>query len=156
MFGKLFVGVIPCNHPNKKRAKTWFRPYETNFIVGARTFLKDLKKQGFKLALVTGSAHSEIKKILPERIYNLFEVIVTGSDVKNGKPHPEPYLKAIKALKIKKTQAIVIENAPFGIKSAKTAGLKCYAIETSLPKKYLKQADKIFENIKSLRRGDSA
>ncbi|MBI2559804.1 MAG: HAD family phosphatase, partial [Planctomycetes bacterium] len=45
---------------------------------------------------------------------------------------------------------LVIENAPAGITSAKRAGLRCYAVATSLPKTYLKEADMVFDNIKEI------
>ena len=100
---------------------------------------------------MTGTARHEVHQILPAEIFNLFEVVVCGTDVQNGKPHPEPYLKALKKLKIKAKDAIVIENAPFGIRSAKAAGINCLALETSLPKKFLKQADGIFHSFTHLK-----
>jgi beta-phosphoglucomutase len=77
-------------------------------------------------------------------------VIVTGNDVKHGKPHPEPYLTSLKNLKMKPSDAVVIENAPFGIRSAKEAGLRCLALETSLPREYLREADAVYSSIKDL------
>lgn len=125
---------------------------KTRFIPGARNFLKFLHKNHFKLALVTGTSRHELHKILPNNIYNIFDIAITGSDVKNGKPHPEPYLKAIRKLGLRKKEAVVIENAPCGITSAKRAGLKCLAIETSLSRKYLRNADIIFPSINDLRK----
>lgn len=121
------------------------------FILGARSFLKELRKNKFMLGLVTGTSRHELHQILPDYLYNLFTVTITGNDVYYGKPHPEPYLKALKKLKIHPKEAVVIENAPFGIQSAKGAGLRCLAIETSLPKGYLKESDYIFESIEDLR-----
>ncbi len=123
---------------------------KVRFISGARRFLKFLHRNDFKLALVTGTARHEVRKILPDGIYNLFDVVVTGSDVRFGKPHPEPFLKAVKKLKVKPGAAVVIENAPFGIRSAKAAGLKCLAVATSLPGRYLHDADAIFSSIHDL------
>lgn len=120
------------------------------FIPGARTFVKRLHKNNFRLALVTGTSHHEMCQILPENLRRLFSVIVTGSDVKHGKPHPEPYLQSLKKLGLKTGEAVVIENAPFGIRSAKRAGLRCLALETSLPRKYLKEADAVFGSVKEL------
>lgn len=121
------------------------------FVLGARKFLKDLHRRGFHLAIVTGTSRHELHRILPREIYNLFKITVTGSDVKHGKPHPEPYLKSIAGLAVDAAQAVAIENAPYGIRSAKVAGLKCLALETSLPKKYLREADAVFASIKELR-----
>ena len=120
------------------------------FISGARRFLKTLYRGGFQLALVTGTSRHELHRILPDHLFKLFGVVVTGNDVKHGKPHPEPYLLSLKKLKIKSAAAVVIENAPFGIQSAKAAGLKCFALETSLPRKYLHGADRIFASFKDL------
>lgn len=120
------------------------------FIAGARSFLKRLHRGKFRLALVTGTSRHELCRILPEGLRDLFSVIVTGSDVRHGKPHPEPYLKSLRQLKLKKADAVVIENAPFGIQSAKRAGLRCLAVETSLPKEYLAQADGVFGSIQEL------
>lgn len=125
---------------------------QTRFIPGARTFLRHLHKKNIRLALVTGTSRHELCRILPASLRDLFSVIVTGNEVKHGKPHPEPYLKSLHKLKIKPSQAVVIENAPFGIRSAKQAGLTCLALETSLPKKYLREADMVFSSFNELER----
>ncbi len=122
----------------------------TRFVPGARAFIHSLSKYHVPMALVTGTDRHEVEKILPKNIYSAFEAIVSGSDVKNGKPHPEPYLRALKRLKTRKKDAVVIENAPLGILSAKKAGLTCFALETSLPKKYLSGADHVFPGFKEL------
>ena len=121
------------------------------FIAGSRAFLKTLKRRNFKLALVTGTARHEVHHMLPKEIFGLFDAVVCGCDVRNGKPHPEPYLTALKKLGLKAREALVVENAPFGIQSAKAAGIKCLAIETSLSKKYLNKADHVFHSFAHLK-----
>jgi beta-phosphoglucomutase len=125
--------------------------FKRRFILGSRSFIKVLSNKNYRLALVTGTSRHEAEELLPEDLWNSFEIKVCGSDVQNGKPHPEPYLSALSRLKVSAKNAMVIENAPFGIASAKAAGLKCFALETSLPKKYLKQADAVFSSYKDLR-----
>lgn len=122
------------------------------FVPGARAFIQKCHRSGCRLALVTGTSRHEVYKILPSRLIRCFDIIVSGDDVKHGKPHPEPFRKALKALKIPRQKAVVIENAPFGISSAKQAGLTCLALKTSLPSSYLKGADRIFDNYRSLER----
>jgi beta-phosphoglucomutase len=146
------ISFLKAHQILKEKEIHFKKTVQQRFILGARSFLKELASKGFQIALVTGTSRQELHKILPKNIYKLFAAIITGTDVKNGKPHPEPYLKCLKSLKIKAQEAIVIENAPFGVKSAKMAGLKCLALETSLPKKYLKDADRIFKSIKELRK----
>ena len=137
----------------KNKESTFKRIVKKRFIIGARSFIKNLHKNGFQLGLVTGTAYHELLKILPPHLFNKFDVIVTGTDVKRGKPHPEPYLKALKKLNVKPQDAVVIENAPSGIESAKCAGCLCLALETSLKKQYLLQADYVYQSIKALQHG---
>lgn len=136
----------------RKKEEHFKRIVQTRFVPGARLFLKDLHRNNFCLALVTGTSRHELKRILPDSLCRLFSVIITGSDVRYGKPHAEPYLKALARLKIKPAQAVAIENAPLGIQSAKKAGLRCLALATSLPAEYLKGADAVFPSIRTLRR----
>ncbi len=131
------------------------RIVRSRFILGARTFLKRLHKKNFRLALVTGTSRHEMCRILPASLRRIFSVIITGSDVHHGKPHPEPYLQSLKKLALRAGDAVVIENAPFGIQSARKAGLACLALETSLPRKYLAEADAVFGSIKELSKGVS-
>lgn len=146
------VSKSQCQQMIKEKEALFKKIVKRKFILGARSLLKEVVKRKLSIALVTGTARNEVKKILPQHIYQLFDVMITGDDVKRGKPHPEPYLKAIKALKVKKSQAIVIENAPYGIESSLRAGLKCFAVETSLPKKYLTKAHKIFKTHQELKK----
>jgi len=136
----------------KDKEELFKRIFKLRFISGSRTFLKALARRGYRLALVTGTSRHEAEHLLPKEIWNRFEVTVCGCDVQNGKPHPEPYLTALKKMKLDPADAVVIENAPFGIASAKAAGIRCMALETSLPRKYLKQADKVFATYKELTR----
>ena len=120
------------------------------FIPGARRFVREMRRRGFILAVVTGTSRHEARKILTPALGKLFSVIVTGSDVKNGKPHPEPYLLALKKLALLAADAVVIENAPFGIESARRARLLCIALTTSLPRRYLRGANHIFSSLREM------
>lgn len=125
-----------------------FKRYFKRFIFhGVYELLVDLRKQGFMLGLVTGSPLDEIKRILPVKLRRLFTVIVAGNQVKHGKPHPESYLRAARLLGLGPKTCLVIENAPFGITSAKQAGMPCIAISTSLPKEYLTAADIVISQL---------
>ncbi len=124
--------------------------FELKTYGGIVDFVSLLKNQGFKLAVVTGSRKDFANEVLSHFFEGLFDVVVTGSDVERGKPHPEPFLKAVDILGLEKKDLIVIENAPLGIKSAKDAGLKVIALETTLDKKHLGEADIIFENHEGL------
>jgi len=135
----------------KERSRIFEEIFMPKVFEGAKSLLLFLQKRGFRLALVTATPRVDVERMLPGSIIRLFDAMVCGGDTKKGKPHPEPYLKAMKKLKIKAEDAIVVENAPYGIRSAKKARLKCIAITSSLPRKYLSEADKILKSLKTLK-----
>jgi len=132
------------------RQKIFKRYFKRYIFHGAYELLVELRKQGFMLGLVTGSPLNEIKRILPVKLRRLFTAVVAGNQVKNGKPHPEPYLRAARLLKLGPEACLVIENAPFGIISAKQAGMSCIAVSTSLPKEYLADADIVVSQLNQI------
>jgi HAD superfamily hydrolase (TIGR01509 family) len=117
---------------------------------GSKELLLELQRLNYRLALVTGTRLEVVNKVLQMGLEGVFEIIITGEMVSNGKPDPEPYLKAVNELNVDKESCLVVENAPAGITSAKSAGLTCFAVQTSLPEEYLKSADKIFGSIADL------
>jgi sugar-phosphatase len=58
--------------------------------------------------------------------------LITSTDIKNGKPHPEPYLKAASALGFPASECIVFEDVPAGIRSGKAAGARVIAFDTTI------------------------
>ena len=58
--------------------------------------------------------------------------MVTAYDVKYGKPHPEPDLRALEKSGLKPWEVMVIENAPLGVRSAVAAGLFTVAVNTGV------------------------
>ncbi len=110
------------------------------------SILSIVKNGQYKIGLVTGASRDRIQNTLTIDIKDYFDNIITADDVENGKPNPEPYIKSCELLGVLPENAIVIENARLGIQSAKSAGCKCYAIETTLNALYLQEADLIFKN----------
>jgi len=128
-----------------------FKKYFKRYIFkGVDRFLFCLKQKGYSLGLVTGTPAREIKAILPKKIRLLFDCVVAGDSVVLGKPNPAPYLRALKLLRLKPDQCLVVENAPLGIRSAKAAGIFCLALNTSLPSEYLKEADLVVEKLEDI------
>jgi beta-phosphoglucomutase len=128
--------------------ENYFLDNKFKFYTGAIE-LVDLVKKNKLLALVSASPKEKLQKTVPSFFLEYFDVIISGDDVKNGKPSPEPYLLAMKHLSVNPEQCIVVENAPLGIQAAKSAGIYCIAIASTLKKEELTLADEIFENINS-------
>ncbi|MGB8773299.1 MAG: HAD family hydrolase [Terriglobales bacterium] len=66
--------------------------------------------------------------------------MVTSSDVKIGKPDPEPYLKAATKLGFAAEDCIVLEDAPAGVRSGKAAGARVIAFLTTMLRRDLEDA----------------
>jgi sugar-phosphatase len=60
-------------------------------------------------------------------------IIITSSDITNGKPHPEPYLKGAHTLGFPPAECVVIEDVTAGIRSGKAADARVIALRTTLP-----------------------
>jgi len=66
--------------------------------------------------------------------------LVSSTDVKHGKPDPEPYLKGSQMLDVSASECIVIEDAPAGIRAGKAAGARVLALRTTASDAELQQA----------------
>jgi beta-phosphoglucomutase len=69
-------------------------------------------------AIVSGAAKQEVESLLDKYKINDFDIKITGEDLKDGKPDPEPFQTALEKLKLKPSDAIIVENAPLGVESA--------------------------------------
>lgn len=116
---------------------------------GMKELLSSLKTS-YALAVVSGSTRMTVHNIINKFFPDTFEVIIDGDDNIESKPSPEPYLKAVEKLGISKEKCLVVENAPMGIASAKSAGLRCIAIPAYLGKEFMKGADAIAKSHKEL------
>ena len=54
-----------------------------------------------------------------------FGAVVCGEDVREKKPHPEAYLRAVRLLGVKASEALAIEDSPPGLAAATAAGVPC-------------------------------
>jgi HAD superfamily hydrolase (TIGR01509 family) len=96
---------------------------------GARELLADLVEQRVPCALVTMSYQRFVDPILALLPPGTFDVVVTGDQVDNGKPHPEPYLKAVAGLGFEPWQCLAIEDSNTGATSAESAGCTVLVVE---------------------------
>lgn len=116
---------------------------EAKPMPGALEALTAAAERGLKIVLVTGSAQASLLERLEQHYPGFFkpELMVTGFDVKHGKPHPEPYLMGLQKAGVTAQEAIVVENAPLGVQSAHAAGIYCIAANTGpLEDSILKEA----------------
>jgi putative hydrolase of the HAD superfamily len=93
---------------------------------GVESYLRSAKELGLKIGLASSSSREWIERYLTKYgIYDFFDCLRTRDDVKNVKPDPELYLRAVECLGVKPEQAVAFEDSENGLKAAKGAGLHC-------------------------------
>lgn len=99
---------------------------------GTDRMLKALESLGLRRVLVTGSSQASLLDNINRDYPGAFMPgdRVTALDVTNGKPDPEPYLKGLAIAGVAPEEAIVIENAPLGVRAGKAAGIFTIAVTT--------------------------
>jgi beta-phosphoglucomutase len=125
--------------------------YQFKLFDGVLDLVKNLYESDIPLGIVTASSSWRLKRTIPVDFLKYFQVLVTSDNLGPGKPDPWPYTCAIKELKGDPSRALVFENAPLGIESAKAAGATCIGIGSTLPLEFLLKADYFYHSM-----GDAA
>lgn len=111
---------------NKRKKEIFKEIQNSKAIDGVRELVNDLKSCGCIKAVVSGSSKEEIEAILNENIgSNNFDLVISSDDLKEvqGKPDPAPFQTALQKMKLKPSEALVVENSPLGVEAAKEAGI---------------------------------
>jgi len=117
--------------------------------------LRKIKAAGMMIVVVTGSGqHSLLEKLITDFDGLVTkELLVSSFDVKHGKPNPEPYLMGLQKAGVEPWEAIVVENAPLGVRAGVAANIFTIAVNTGpLPNKMLEDegANLVFDRMKDL------
>ena len=96
--------------------------HDVPWRAGARELLASLRAAGVPCALVTMSYARFAAPIVGALPPGTFDVVITGDAVDRGKPHPEPYLAAARALDVLAGDCLAIEDSRTGATSAAAAG----------------------------------
>ena len=118
--------------------------------------------QKYPLAMASGALREEVLLMIEAAgIRHYFDAVVAAEDVKNGKPAPDAYLKALEELNkkhpgknIKPSECLVVEDSKHGLMSAHAAGMKVVAVTTTYPASELTAADKVAPVLTALRLKD--
>ncbi len=105
-------------------------------------FFRCLKDKGYIIGIVSSTIRPHLDAALSRLHLSSYPEIVIGGDmVKQHKPDPEPYIMALRMLGKDAAEAVVIEDSPVGILSAKRAGLDVIAFCGSAVKQDIEAAD---------------
>jgi len=150
---KLKIEKDQLKKEKEKLLIKWFKTKNIKLTPYAKKTVEFFaKNKNLKIAIASSGQKEEVVlKLKRSGLDRYFPIIVTRSEVKRGKPYPDIYLLAKKLLKLKPKDCLAIEDTQFGIESAKSAGLFCFAIPNEYSKKQdFSKADKILKNLKGL------
>lgn len=103
------------------------------FRPGAQELLHELRQAGVPTALVTMSIRSMAEDIAAGIPFDAFDLIVAGDEVEQPKPHPDPYLRAARALGVDPKDCVAIEDSVTGLASAVAAGTIAVSVPHIVP-----------------------
>jgi HAD superfamily hydrolase (TIGR01509 family) len=128
--GALPEGVISAEELADRMFGEVVRSLKEDVVLrpGALELLQALRAAGVPCALVSASYRVMIDAVLSHLGPDLFDVVVAGDEVRNGKPHPEPYLTAAQELDVDPADCVVIEDSPGGTASGTAAGAFVVAV----------------------------
>ncbi len=96
---------------------------------GLVELVADLHNAGIRTAVATTGATAWVEPLLAHLLgSDAMEVVVTGDDVAELKPHPEVYLRVLHELKLPAESALAVEDSAVGLRAATAAGLATIVI----------------------------
>lgn len=99
-----------------------FARNEISWQPGAKELLDSVTDHEIPTALVTASSSAIVSLVARQIDLSVFDSIITGDDVENPKPHPDPYLQAAGSLGVEVRNCVAIEDSNTGVRSALEAG----------------------------------
>ena len=140
----------------EKDQERWFSQYysrnharELALYDGIEELLKDLKQNGFKLAVATNAYRSStIESLTHFKIWDLFDTIACADDVKRPKPQPNMLFKILDELNISKEDAIFVGDGERDEEASKKADIDYIMVDWGFSD--YSNAVKTIQNLKSL------
>lgn len=123
-------------------------------FAGVRELLEELKSSGYRMAVASSADMIKVEanlKVLSVSD-NMFDAVITGSDIERKKPYPDIYLLAADRCNIEPAMCYVVEDAVSGIQSAKAAGMTAIGFTSAHSADELREAgaDYIIDSITEL------
>ncbi len=98
---------------------------------GAGELTRALAAAGVPLAVASSSLRPVVEATLGAiGLRDAFEAVVSGDEVRTGKPAPEIYLLAADRLGVEPARCVAIEDSPSGVRAAMAAGMACLGVVT--------------------------
>ncbi|KAL3039465.1 hypothetical protein AAZX31_01G188200 [Glycine max] len=106
---------------------------------------KWIENHGLKRAAVTNAPRANAELMISILgLSDFFDAVIIGGECEHAKPHPDPYLKGLEALKASKDHTFVFEDSVSGIKAGVAAGMPVIGLATRNPENLLMEAKPAF------------
>ncbi|MER5176675.1 MAG: HAD family phosphatase [Candidatus Nitrosocosmicus sp.] len=120
---------------NKRKGQVFKEIQKAKAFEGVKELIDSLNCDNCVKAVVSGASKQEVESLLEKNGLSNFNVIITGDDLRDGKPDPEPFQTALDRLNLKPSEAIIVENSPLGVESAIRAGIQYIVTLNNTPLK---------------------
>lgn len=93
------------------------------------------------ISVGTGAQREDAETLLVHHeLINRIDALVTASDVKHGKPHPETFLTAARQMGVSAQDCVVFEDTQIGLEAAHRAGMDCFLVDAGIIQQPVKAA----------------
>ncbi len=108
---------------------------------------KELRNRGYKLAVASNSIRRSVLVMLAKiGIIEYMDLIISNEDVKNSKPHPEMYWKAMSMMGYLPDETLIVEDSPHGLLAASRSRANVLRVDNPSDLTIEKVENKLKEN----------
>ena len=149
IYDKYFAGDGKKQQEITNKLNEFEQSMPFNYVDGFETFVKALRSEGIKTAVVTSSNREKMQNVYrkhPE-FQSYFDAILTSEDFEESKPSPDCYLKAAARFGVQSKECIVFEDSFNGLRSGVSSGARVIGLATTNPIQEIKKyTDKVISN----------
>lgn len=135
-FDDYYKGVIDYWEAKELRTQHVYKIRETEGIPvkkGVKDIFEYIRNYGLKCAVATSTRRESAEKTLHEiGVWDYLDAVVYGDEVEHGKPEPDIFLRAAKAIGVNPSEAVVVEDSINGIKAGYAADMRVVHIPDTI------------------------
>lgn len=135
-FDDYYKGVIDYWEAKELRTQHVYKIRETEGIPvkkGVKDIFEYIRNNGLKCAVATSTRRESAEKTLHEiGVWDYLDAVVYGDEVEHGKPEPDIFLRAAKAIGVNSSEAVVVEDSINGIKAGYAADMRVVHIPDTI------------------------
>ena len=145
--GQTLVKILDDYFPEENERKSItdaINDFERNmsypFVPGVENYIKSLKSNGIRTAVVTSSNLPKMENVYRchPGFKEMFDIILTSEDFSESKPSPYCYLKAMRLFGAGPEDCVVFEDSLAGLQSARASGAFVTALTTTNPEEVVR------------------